>query len=76
MTQMTVAKLLTELNELYAKGMGNKKIVVAIDEEGNSYRGIYYSCEGDPTAVRAAIEYSNGLIESQTDDPNDIVIIG
>lgn len=76
MTQMTVEKLFNELKELVEKGQGNKKVVVATDEEGNSYRGIYYSCESDPTKIKEAIDYSNGLIESQEIDPNKLVIIG
>lgn len=76
MTQMTVEKLFNELKELVEKGQGNKKIVMATDEEGNSYRGIYYSCESDPTKIKEAIDYSNGLIDSQTEDYKDIVIIG
>lgn len=76
MMQMTVEKLFNELKELVEAGQGKKKVVVATDEEGNSYRGIYYSCESNPIKIKEAIEYSNGLIESQTEDCNDIVIIG
>lgn len=76
MIQMTVEKLYNELKELVEKGQGNKKVVVADDNEGNAYHGIFYSCTSDPKEVKANIEVSNGLYDSQTKNYKDIVIIG
>ena len=76
MTQMTVHKLFLELMDLVTKGQGNKKVVVADDNEGNGYHGIYYSVTSDPKEVKENIEASNGLYDSQTENYKDIVIIG
>lgn len=76
MEQMTVHKLFLELMDLVNKGQGDKKVVVADDNEGNGYHGIYYSVTSDPKAVKGNIDVSNGLYDSQETDPNKIVIIG
>jgi len=76
MIQMTVEKLYEELKELMTKGMGDKKLVIADDDEGNGYHGMYYSCTSDPKEVKANIEASNGLYDSQETDYKHIVIVG
>ena len=76
MEQMTVKRLYAELGELINSGMGDKKIVVADDNEGNGYHGIFYSCTSDPKEVKANIEISNGLYDSVETKYKNIVIIG
>lgn len=76
MLQMTVNKLYLELKELVEKGQGDKAIVVASDNEGNSYHGVFYSCTSDPKSVKENIDISNGLYDSAITDPAKIVIVG
>lgn len=76
MEQMTVQKLFLELKELVEKGQGDKKVVLADDNEGNGFHGCYYSITSTPKEVKSTIEISNGLYDSQTKNYNDIVIIG
>jgi hypothetical protein len=76
MTQLTVEKLYQELGKLIKRGQGNKVIVVADDNEGNGYHGIYYSVTSIPEDVQECINASNGLSDSQEEDYKNIVIIG
>ena len=76
MMQMTVEKLFNELKELVEAGQGNKKVVVADDNEGNGYHGVYYSVTSDPKEVEGNIKVSNGLYDSQETNYKNIVIIG
>lgn len=76
MEQMTVKQLFNELSSLMLQGMGDKKIIVADDNEGNSFHGIYYGCIGSPKKVYALVKASSGLYDSQEKDINNIVIIG
>lgn len=74
MFQMTVEQLFLELKELVDKGQGNKKVILSDDTEGNGFHGCYYSVTSDPKDVK---ENAEGCIyESQTEDYNDLVIIG
>jgi hypothetical protein len=76
MAQMTVKELYLELTEEIKKGNGNKCIVIADDNEGNSYHGMFYGVTSDPKMVRENIECSNGLYDSAVEDYNKIVILG
>lgn len=76
MAQITVSILAEYLNDLVKAGYGEKKIVVADDNEGNSYHGMFYCGCHDPEQIKDAIEYSNGVYDSVTEDPNKIIIIG
>jgi len=76
MEQMTVQKLFSELSSLMLEGRGNDKIIIADDNEGNGYHGCFYSCTSDPKEVKANIEASNGLYDSQETDYKHIVIVG
>lgn len=78
MEQMTLGKLIQELLAIYNADPKNryKKIIVADDEEGNGYHGMYYSPEADPDKVKDAINYSNGVYETDTEDPNELIILG
>lgn len=76
MAQITVKELAEYLNDLVKAGYGKKKIVVADDNEGNAYHGMFYCGCHEPEQIKDTIEFSNGVYDSVTEDPNDIVIIG
>lgn len=78
MEQMTVGKLVKLLMEACYKDpkVAYKKIIVADDNEGNGYHGMFYGVTTDASAVKEAIEYSNGVYDTNTEDPNDLVILG
>lgn len=76
MTQLTVKELYRELGKLVKQGHGNKAVVVADDNEGNGYHGIYYSVTSTPKSVKECIEASNGLSDSQEKDYKNIIIVG
>lgn len=76
MEQMTVHQLFLELMSLVNKGQGNKKVILADDSEGNGFHGCFYSITSDPITVKETIANSNGLVESNEEDPNNLIIIG
>ena len=76
MEQIKVKDLYRDLAMLMKEGRGDDYVVVADDEEGNGYHGIFFSVTDDPKDVRECIEFSNGLYGSVTNDPNKIIIIG
>ena len=78
MEQMTLGKLIQELLAIYNADPKNryKKIIVADDEEGNGYHGMYYSPTTDAQIVQEAIEASNGVYDTDTEDPNELIILG
>lgn len=77
MTQMTVKQLYLELAEEIKKGNGDKFIIAADDNEFNSFHGLYYGISySDPEDVAEQIECSNGVYDSQVEDPDKLVILG
>ena len=74
MIQMTVKDLYDELHRVITAGHGNKKVVVADDNEGNGYHGMLCGVLDDPEEIEISIEA--GLYDSEETDPNNIVIIG
>lgn len=78
MEQLTVGQLIKHL-QMVAKNYPevlDKYIVVADDNEGNSYHGMFYGLTYDTTAVKETIQYSNGVSDSQVQDPKKLVILG
>jgi hypothetical protein len=73
---MTVKELYLELAEEIKKGNGDKYIVVADDNEGNGYHGMFYGVTSDPKMVRENIECSNGLSDCCEINYDNIVILG
>jgi hypothetical protein len=73
---MTVKELYLELAEEMKKGNGDKCLVVADDNEGNSYHGMFYGVTSDPKMVRENIECSNGLYDCRETNYDNIVILG
>jgi hypothetical protein len=73
---MTVKELYLELTEEMNKGNGDKYLVVADDNEGNSYHGMFYGVTSDPKMVRENIECSNGLYDCCETNYDNIIILG
>jgi len=76
MEQLTVKDLYLELDRLVKQGMGDKKIIIADDIEGNHYHGCFFSCISEPSEVNDCITVSSGLFETQETNPDNLVIIG
>lgn len=78
MEQMTVGMLVKLLIEACKKDpkVAYKKIIVADDTEGNGYHGMFYQPTTDPKAVKENIGFSNGVYDTDTEDPNELVILG
>ena len=76
MAQYTINKLFKELEKEIKKGNGAKYIVMADDEEGNAYHGMFYGLVSSPRKVKEAIDFSDGLYDSVEEDYNKIVILG
>lgn len=76
MEQMTVKQLYQELAIAIKLGHGDKFIIVADDNEGNAYHGMFYGVTSDPKMVKENIDCSNGLYDSAVTDYNKIVILG
>ena len=76
MKQLTVLDLFKLLEQEVRNGNGNKSIVVADDNEGNAFHGLFYGITSEPTDIKENIENSNGIYDSQERDLNKIVILG
>jgi len=78
MEQMTVGLLVKRLIEACHKdpSIANKKIIVADDNEGNGYHGMFYDPTTSPKDVKANIDASNGLYDSIETNPNNLIILG
>lgn len=78
MQQLTVKTLFDVLKKKLKEHpeIANKKIAISDDNEGNSYHGLFYAITFDPNSVRECIEYSNGVSDSDTQDPNELVLLG
>lgn len=76
MKQLTVLDLFKLLEKEVRNGNGNKSIVVADDNEGNAYHGLFYGITSELNDIKESIEYSNGIYDSQEKDLNKIVILG
>lgn len=78
MEQMTVGMLVKLLIEACRKDpkVAYKKIIVADDTEGNGYHGMFFAPTTDPEEVKGNIDVSNGVYDTNTSDPNELVILG
>ena len=76
MKQLTVLNLFKLLEQEVRNGNGNKVIVVADDNEGNAFHGLFYGITSEPNDIKENIENSNGIYDSQERDLNKIVILG
>ena len=75
-SQLTVKVLYELIQKEMLKGNGDKKIVLADDTEGNGYHGMFFAFTSKPSEVKECLEYSNGVYDSETENPNEIVILG
>ena len=76
MQQITVKVLYDLIQGEIKKGNGDKLIVLSDDNEGNGYHGMYFGFTSSPKAVKENIEASNGVYDSDSDNPKEIVILG
>lgn len=76
MTQLTVKELYRQLEAVIKEGHGDKFIIIADDNEGNSYHGMFYGITSDPIEVRDNIDCSNGVYDCLVKNPNKVVILG
>lgn len=76
MKQLTVLDLFKLLEQEVRNGNGNKSIVVADDNEGNAFHGLFYGITSELTDIKENIENSNGIYDSQERDLKKIVILG
>lgn len=76
MGQLTINDLYKNLAAEIKKGNGNKVIVVADDNEGNSFHGLFFGITSEANDIKEAVEYSNGIYDSQEKDLNKLVILG
>ncbi len=78
MEQLTVGMLVKLLVEACHKDpkIAYKKIIISDDTEGNGYHGMYYKPTTDRDEVESAIQFSNGVYDTDTEDPNELVILG
>lgn len=78
--QMTVKQLLKFCQEEVKKGNGDKFIVVADDNEGNGYHGMFYGFS-DAMEMEAEAQVFGNSIEGDIYDschtkPEEIIILG
>ena len=77
MSQQITDEVLYELiKKEMKKGNGKKLIVLADDTEGNGYHGMFFGFTSTRSGVRECIECSNGVYDSESEDPQDLVILG
>jgi len=78
MEQMTVGMLVKLLTQACLKDpkVAYKKIILADDEEGNGYHGMFYWPTTDAQEVKNNIEASNGVYDTNTENPDELVILG
>ena len=69
MEQMTVKALMEFCKKEIEKGNGDKMIVVADDNEGNGYHGLFYQ-------FTEADDFVDEIYDSQSTDPDKIIVLG
>lgn len=69
MEQMTVKALMEFCKEQIEAGNGDKMIVVADDNEGNGYHGLFYQ-------FTEADDFVDAIYDSKSTDPNKIIVLG
>lgn len=71
---MTVKKLLHYCQEQVKNGNGNKKIVIADDNEGNGFHGLFYAF----TEIKDSDKdyYEKCIYDSREKDLDKLIILG
>ena len=67
---ITVNQLCDFCEEMKSKGNGNKKIYVAVDDEGNYFRPLFYGFTADEETINEYHEY--GVL----DETENVVLLG
>ena len=70
MDHLTVRELLKFCQQEVAKGNGDKHIVVADDNEGNGYHGLFYAF------TDCTEDYQDEIYDSQYSSEKDTIILG
>lgn len=70
MDQLTVKELLKYCQVEIQKGNGDKHIVVADDNEGNGYHGLFYAF------TECTEEYQDEIYDSRYSSEKDTIILG
>ena len=73
MEVLTVNKLLEMCEELKANGMGDKRIYLSSDDEGNDFHALFYGFTFTPEKVK---EYADGCMSIPDAEVNNIVLLG
>lgn len=76
MEQVNVKSLYKNLEKLIKLGYGDRAIVVADDNEGNAYHGLFFGCTYEKEDIEGCIDSSNGIYDSEVTDLDKIVILG
>ena len=76
MNQVRVKDLYKNLEKLIKLGYGDRAIVVANDNEGNAFHGLFFGCTYEKEDIEGCIESSNGIYDSEVTDLDKIVILG
>lgn len=74
MKQLTVNDLYKECERVIKMGYGNKKLIVADDNEGNGYHGLFFGLT--LTADKEDWFDTSLISDSLETDPNKLVIVG
>lgn len=72
MKQLTINELLKLCQQQVKKGNGNKKIIISDDNEGNGYHGLFYAF----TEIDEDEKEYYQIYDSETDDINEIIVLG
>ena len=78
MKQLTVNILYQLLKEAINEGYGDKILVVADDNEGNGFHGMFYGITYKEDEVKENLDtsFGRGLYDSQETNPKKLAIIG
>lgn len=76
--QFTVERLAKYLQQAIKKHpeIAKKLVVISDDTEGNGYHGLYFGLTYTESGVKECIECSNGVYDTDTDEPSKIAILG
>lgn len=75
MNQLTVNDLLSLCADAKKNGYGDKQIIISNDVEGNGYHGLWYGLTTDPADIKMIVD-GIYISDSNTDNPEDLVILG
>ena len=74
--QLTVRMLYKMALKEIHKGNGEKMVVISDDTEGNGYHGLFFGFTSSENGIKECLEASNGIYDSESENPQEIVILG